>query len=230
MSFTCRVLETAGTVAVAAAEIVSAKIEEAITDRGECVLAVTGGSTPVETYRRLTCLDVDWTRICLVQTDERMLVDSGVRSSAGIEEIFGLTTNGERGNRPNWFPIPDGPAEQIAALYDKQLSVVRPVGVPDIAILGVGIDGHTASIFPRDLDAQRPERAIATTCDGQARVSLSVPYLRAVPTRLILAMGPAKAAAVAAIRSAATPLSPAAVILGDDGYLLVDEPAAGTRS
>lgn len=104
---------------------------------------------------------------------------------------------------------------------------LRAEGGPDIAVLGLGTDGHTASIF----DHARPEgvcqRVIATTYHGQQRVSLGLAYLRAVPTRILLATGTSKSAALAAILNPAPGAAPvsAAVVLGQDGYVLADAAA-----
>ncbi|MGW5440760.1 6-phosphogluconolactonase [Nocardia asteroides] len=225
MPLTRIIRRTPGELASAAADLIATQIHSAIEKTGECVIAVGGGTTPVATYRELAARDIDWARVVFVQTDERMNSEPTDRSAGAIEAALGLS---DPGHRATWYPIRlSCTSHTTAAAYDELLTRVRAVGGPDIAVLGLGTDGHTASIF----DHSRPEgtcqRVIATTYHGEQRVSLGLAYLRAVPTRILLATGTSKSAALAAILKPAPDAAPAsaAVVLGQDGYVLADAAA-----
>ncbi|GAD87068.1 MULTISPECIES: 6-phosphogluconolactonase [Nocardia] len=225
MPLTYMFRETPAGLASAAADLIATQIHSAIEKTGECLIAVAGGTTPVATYRELAARDIDWARVVFVQTDERMTPEPTDRSAKPIETALGLT---DPGHRATWYPIRAScTGHTTAAAYDEQLARLRAEGGPDIAVLGLGTDGHTASIF----DHARPEgvcqRVIATTYHGQQRVSLGLAYLRAVPTRILLATGTSKSAALAAILNPAPGAAPvsAAVVLGQDGYVLADAAA-----
>lgn len=225
MPLTCIVRRTPAELASAAADLIATHIHSAIEKTGECLIAVAGGTTPVATYRELATCDIDWARVVVVQTDERVTPEPTDRSARAIETALGLIDSGRRGS---WHPIRTScTGHTTAAAYDEQLSRLRAKGGPDIAVLGLGTDGHTASIF----DHTRPEgmcqRVIATTYHGQQRVSLGLAYLRAVPTRILLATGTSKSEALAAILNPVPGAAPAsaAVVLGQDGYVLADAAA-----
>ena len=116
-----------------------------LAQKGEAVIAVSGGSTPAALYRKLADARLDWSRVTIVLVDERW-VDPGEPGSnqtfveqtllsgqASKARFIGLKTAAET-------PL-DGVEEVEARLADT--------GKPDIVILGMGPDGHTASWFPR---------------------------------------------------------------------------------
>ncbi|MFD3595960.1 6-phosphogluconolactonase [Nocardia sp. NPDC058640] len=217
--------DTPADLASAAADLIATHVHSAISARGECLIAVAGGTTPVSTYRELTRRDIDWAKVVFVQTDERVTPQLADRSDGLIESALGLT---DPGHRATWHPIPvSGDGRETAAAYDEQLSLLRAEGVPDIAVLGLGTDGHTASIFDHTLREDPYQRVVATTYHGEQRVSLGLNYLQAVPTRILLATGGSKRAALAQILTPATgaAVTSAAVVLGQDGYILADAAA-----
>ncbi|MFQ6327058.1 6-phosphogluconolactonase [Nocardia sp. CWNU-33] len=225
MSLSCMFRETPAGLASIAADLIATHIHSAINATGECLIAVAGGTTPVSTYRELSRLDIDWAKVIFVQTDERVTPQPTDRSAGLIETALGLT---DPGHRATWSPIRvSGDGQETAAAYDNQLSRLRAEGVPDIAVLGLGTDGHTASIFDHTLGEAPYQRVVATTYHGEQRVSLGLNYLRAVPTRILLATGTGKRAALAEILNPATGTAPAsaAVVLGQDGYVLADAAA-----
>jgi len=222
---TCVFRDTPNEVVSAVAEQIASQIDSIITTAGECVLALAGGSTPAPSYRALSRLDIDWAKVHFVQTDERVIGEVAERSARLIETAFGLD---HRELRARWHPVVvHGDGARTAAAYADRLATVRPGGVPDIAILGLGVDGHTASIFNHNLDTDTSAAVVSTVYRGEERVSLGLEYLRAIPTRVVLATGASKRAALGSVLrpAAGTPRVPAAVVLGEDGYVFADAAA-----
>ena len=127
------------------------RIERAVTsrERSRFSLGLAGGSTPQAAYRLLGDSSVDWDVIDLWLSDERWVpwdhADSNGRMA--VESL------GERGTgliRPRWSELMR--VEESAAHYDAELRLLHGEAWPDMVLLGMGADGHTASLFP-DTDA-----------------------------------------------------------------------------
>ncbi len=230
MPLTCVFRDTPEEAAAAAVELVATQIHSAVTANGQCLIALAGGSTPAPTYRRLRSLDIHWAKVHFVQTDERVIPDATKRSATLIETVLGLD-HPEAAAR--WHPVlVHGDGASTAAAYADRLAALRSGGVPDIAVLGLGVDGHTASIFSHNLQSDAGEPVVSTVYQGEVRVSLGLDYLRRIPTRVLLATGASKRAALESVLSpaAAAPRVPAAVILGEDGYVFADDTARSERA
>ena len=193
--------------------------------RGMCVLALSGGTTPGPSYRRLSAMAVDWSRVQILQTDERISGEKAATAAAAIEqdliEPAGVPSD-------NWHPMPhDGVG--LDAAIDRYASLFRrlcPTGSPDVAVLGLGDDGHTASLFGNEPAESEPVLRTGPY-GGTERISLSAVALRRAEARLMLVSGSGKASAVKAL-AVADPLdaTPAVRIMFRHGELLVDRDAA----
>jgi 6-phosphogluconolactonase len=126
------------------------------------------------------------------------------------------------------------PPADAARAYEAELhAAMAPdaAGLPvlDLALLGLGEDGHTASLFPGDPAVERhdalcfPVRAVKPPPD---RITLSLDVLRAARRALILAEGPGKADAVARVLAGPDPAVPASLLVPEHTELVVDESAA----
>lgn len=177
----------------------------AIAKKGEAVLAVSGGSTPEALYRRLAKAEIDWARVCVVLVDERW-VDPG---ETGSNETFlrsTLMTGHAAAARLVGLKAPgDTPLDGLADVMARLSNIRFP---PDVVILGMGDDGHTASWFPR---AEGLEYALAETgapvCAIRAkqtevtgrlidRITLSRAALAGAGLSLLLIAGAGKKAAL----------------------------------
>ena len=198
-------------------------------------VALTGGSTPGEAYRRAARADADWSGAtlwfgddrCVAPDDERSnfrmaretLLDAIEGPAPAVERILG-----ERG--------PEAGAED----YEARLRGVFGAGMPelDLVLLGLGPDGHCASLFPGRPELEVVDRlAVGVPEAGLEpfvpRVTLTLPVINAAREVVFLVTGEGKARAAArAFGGEATPDVPASLVDPASGSLtiLVDPPAA----
>lgn len=170
--------------------------EEASATRGRFVLGLSGGSTPAPLYQLLANVDADWSRWHLVYTDERCLpYGDPERNSTLVERNWLSHTDFPPGN--HYLPELDKPPEQAAAAYAAAIAGLLPL---DMALLGIGEDGHTASLFPSH---DHPEQSVVAVRNAPKpppdRISLSYSTLCAAKTVCYLVAGENKQAVVNAV-------------------------------
>lgn len=130
--------------ATTAADLISDRLAQVEGDRAN--LALAGGSTPTATYRALQGLPVDWSRTDLWLSDERWVPhDSDESNGRMAEETLVGHLTGAAFHRPIYSPNVE--PDESAAYYEATLRRVIPDGRPDVVLLGMGSDGHTASLF-----------------------------------------------------------------------------------
>jgi 6-phosphogluconolactonase len=199
-------------------------------------IVLTGGSTARLAYERLAARDVDWSRCTLWFGDERCVPTDDERSNFGMarDALFDRLP----GKDPDVRRIPGelGP-DAGAAAYENELRAAFGEGIPrfDLMLLGLGPDGHCASLFPGDPAVEERERlAVGVARAGLAplvpRVTLTLPVLNAARHVLFLVMGADKAAATARAFGGGPDSSvPASLVAPTDGTLtvLIDPAAAG---
>lgn len=223
--------------ASAAAEDFVDCAERTLASTGRFRVAVAGGSTPRPVYRRLARSDlatrVLWERVHLFWGDERCVPPSDPASNYRMvrDELLSRV------------PIPEGnvhriagerPPDEAAAAYERDLGE-EPL---DLVLLGMGTDGHTASLFPDTLRlGQHLERVIATTApvEPASRVSLTLRAINEADTVRFWVSGADKAAVLCeAFRQfeSGDPQLPAARVHPASGKLcwLIDEAAGGVRN
>ncbi|NCA72305.1 MAG: 6-phosphogluconolactonase [Sphingobacteriia bacterium] len=194
-------LESAAAVAAEAACRISAAAGLAIARRGRfrCVLA--GGRTPLAAYRRLAESSEDWARWSLYLGDERCLpATDAQRNSHAIAQVLTERVPIDP-RRIHWIPAERGPAI-AAADYAGLIESALPF---DLILLGMGEDGHTASLFP---GLEVPADVLVAPVwqapkPPPERVTLTHAALAAAPLRLILITGADKRAAFTAWRGGA---------------------------
>jgi 6-phosphogluconolactonase len=211
-SFT--VLESAEDVALAAA----AAISDAVW-KGARSLVLAGGTTPKRCYELLSAMEVEWGRVSVLFGDERCVrpdhPESNYRMAreALLDKVAPATVYR--------MPAELGPDEG-ARLYEEVVAAVLPM---DLVVLGVGEDGHTASLFPGHpaLEAQGLVTGIHDSPKPPPeRVTLTLTALLAARTVIILATGAGKADAVARAKRHEVP---SGMIAG--ARWLIDRAAAG---
>lgn len=230
--------------AALAADRILEAAEEAVQERDLFTLALSGGSTPEKTYVLLAQPErsqrMPWKKTYLFWGDERFVPLDDSRSNYAMAQRSLLA----RAPIPdaNVFPIrPRATVEQTATAYAEILSgfFTMPIhGAPprfDLILLGLGDDGHTASLFPGKETLHRHDAWVVSSPPGTLpppvdRVTLTYPVLNAAREALFLVAGEKKASAVKAILEENAPLEthPAAGVRLAQGVLdwLLDEAAA----
>jgi 6-phosphogluconolactonase len=194
------------------------------TERGGHV-ALSGGSTPRPAYEAAARLAPDWSRVELWWADERCVPPEDERSNYRLVRES-LLDRLDRGATIEHRIRGELDAEKAAQAYEDELKGV----VFDMVLLGIGPDGHTASLFPNDpaLDELR-RRAVAVRRADVDRVTVTIPALNASDTIVFLAVGEDKSAAVAhAFRGKPDPATPASLVRSASGttIALLDRAAA----
>lgn len=223
----------------AAQSIVDSALE-AVAARGRFMLALAGGDTPRRTYARLAAAPrrdaMPWASTFVFFGDERCVpldhADSNYRMARETlldqvplpsEQVFAM---------PGDAPDPDAGAVAYARTLAQVLGLRRGE-VPrfDLVLLGMGLDGHTASLFPGSpvlKEIFRPVAAVhATAAAIPQRITLTLPVLNAATNVLFLVSGPEKAKAVRAVLDERA-LLPAGMVQPEKGRLvwMLDQAAA----
>ncbi|HID45851.1 MAG TPA: 6-phosphogluconolactonase [Chromatiaceae bacterium] len=189
-----RIVADAEAVAREAVQHILADAKEALDRNGRFSLVLAGGSTPARAYRLLAEQDQDWSAWHFYFGDERCLpVDDPERNSVMAQENL-FRHISLRPDQIHIIPAETG-AETAAALYAQEIAPVLPF---DLVLLGLGEDGHTASLFPGH---EHPEdRLVVAVQDAPKpppdRVSLNYGTLAAAGKRLFLISGKGKSDAV----------------------------------
>jgi len=216
-------LETLPDAAAAArrgAELIAAVAREAVAERGGCAIAVSGGTTPLPMFAALADQDVPWSELGIWQVDERI-----APRDHEDRNLTDLLASLPRVARVHEMPV-DGGADGLearAATYDT--------GLParfDLVHLGLGDDGHTASLVPGDpvLDVHDRDVAITGMYRGRQRMTLTFPVLDRARSVLFLVTGEEKAAPLRKLL-ARDPSIPAARVRAADQLAIVDLAAVG---
>jgi len=216
-------------VAREAAAIVAAEARAAIEARGRFVMAVSGGHTPWLMLRALTNEDVPWNSVHVVQVDERVAPDGDPdRNLTHLRES--LLGQGLSSERIHAMPVeaPDlGVAAAQYAVVLQQIAGSPPV--LDLVHLGLGPDGHTASLVPGDPVLNVTDVDVATTgvYQGRRRMTLTYPILNRSRRVLWLVTGNDKAEMVSRLCAGDTSIPAGRV---DSGRaLMVSDRAAASK-
>ena len=163
---------------------------------GNRSVALSGGNTALIFLGALKAANVDWKRITLFWVDERAVAPDDPESNYGLAKRMLLTPLGNKAPRAIPMPTDRMPLGQAALWYDAALATELNNGGLDLAILGIGEDGHVASLFPghRAL-IQDDLRAVAVEDAPKPpsrRLSLTLRYLLQTKKIWLIAPGPRK--------------------------------------
>ncbi|MTV25651.1 6-phosphogluconolactonase [Nitriliruptoraceae bacterium ZYF776] len=183
------------------AEVLAEALHAALGSRDRVSFGVSGGRTPLTVFARLAALDLDWERVAVLQVDERLAAEgSPERNLSGLAATLGRT-------RAHLHPVPVAPGvprDEVARRYAQVVTeVAGDPPVLDVVHLGLGADGHTASLFPGDPAALEVDAPVVATGAGPGpdRVSLTLPVLAAARRVVWIVGGQDKAEALVALRA-----------------------------
>ena len=199
-SYRLEVAVDAAQLARRAAERIAAAIDLALDERDRCQIALAGGSTPALAYGRLGQEHLPWDRVDVLLGDERWVPPTDPASNARMIGATLLAQEPARQARfhavPTELPTPEASAEAFEALV-RQLCPGDPP-VFDLLLLGLGDDGHTASLFPGTQATQVNDKAVTIGAGkGMERITLTAPVLSAARQVVFLVSGDGKRQALA---------------------------------
>jgi 6-phosphogluconolactonase len=203
------------------AELIAATSRAAIAERGRFALAVSGGSGPWPMFSQLEDFGLDWTKTEVFQVDERVApAGSDERNLTHLIESLSIGAQGSI--RP--MPVTDDDLEAAAERYAEQLPDVL-----DVAHLGMGSDGHTASLVPGDDVLEVTDRPVALTAveyQGVRRMTLTYPQLNRVRSLYWVITGESKREALAKLLAQDPSIPAGRVEPAGDSVILADLAAA----
>lgn len=213
-----REYSSAHDVATAAADFVATLAREAVSTKGTFSFAVSGGRTPWAMFAALATLDVPWSDVIIFQVDERIApVGDATRNLTNLERSLGEC-------RPTIMamPVNDSDLDDGAASYAKLLPEHF-----DLVHLGLGPDGHTASLIPGDAVLDVRDRLVGVTgvYQGEQRMTLTYPALSRAEQLLWLITGADKRTALGELLEGATSIpagcveAPASLVMADRAAL-----------
>ena len=223
-----RILADADAVAQEAAKVIAAEARSAVAARGRFIVAVSGGRTPWQMLRALANEDVPWSGMHVVQVDERIApagdpdrnlthLRKSLLEHAPLppEHIYAM-------------PVEEADLEAAARSYARMLEKIA--GIPpvlDLAHLGLGPDGHTASLVPQDPALNVTDRDVAITglYQKRRRMTLTYPALNRSRRILWVVTGAEKAHMLVRLRGGDLSI-PAGRIRREQALVLADPPAA----
>jgi 6-phosphogluconolactonase len=222
------ILPDADAVARKAAQIIAADARASVLARGRFVMAVSGGHTPWLMLRALANEDVPWQSVNVIQVDERVApAGDPDRNLTHLRESL-LEHAPLRPEQIHAMPVEASDLEAAAKRYALTLREIA--GTPpvlDLAHLGLGPDGHTASLVPGDpvLDVTDADVALTGVYQQKRRMTLTYPMLNRSRRILWLVTGKDKVTALQRLRDGDRSI-PAGRIRQDQALVLADSAAA----
>jgi 6-phosphogluconolactonase len=222
------ILADADAVAKTAAKLIAAEARLAVTERGKFVMAVSGGKTPWQMLRALANEEVPWSGVHIVQVDERVApAGDPDRNLTHLRESL-LSHAPLPESQIYAMPVNEADLETAAASYARTLEQIA--GTPpvlDLIHLGLGADGHTASLVPGDAVCDVTDRDVALTgvYQKRRRMTLTYPLINRARKILWVATGAEKVEMLGRLHKGDVSI-PAGRIQSQAAVLLADMAAA----
>jgi 6-phosphogluconolactonase len=190
-----------------AAEVLGRAIADAVDRRGVARVALSGGTTPADAYKKLAALALPFDKVVWYWVDERGVGPDHARSNYAAAARDLSLADGAHGlaHRMEGERDLDEAADAYASLLRRTFGVASAIAF-DAMTLGVGDDGHTASLFPGTGAVAVDDRLVAHVREQpdkglEARITLTTPVILEARVAVVLARGAGKRAAIAAARS-----------------------------
>jgi 6-phosphogluconolactonase len=194
-----------------------------VRDEAPRTFALSGGDTARQCYELLSVADIDWSRVSILFGDERWVPVGDPDSNEGMARFAFL--DNVRPHEIHSLREADGTIEEAAANYD---ALLRRLGSIDLVHLGLGPDGHTASLFPGSPSIEERERLVIPTGDDQhphPRLTFTYPALETARLVVFTVQGADKRDAFTAVQR--SDYLPAARVRADQTIWLADPAATG---
>jgi 6-phosphogluconolactonase len=216
-------------VARKAAAVIAAAARAAVTSRGRFIMAVSGGHTPWRMLRALASDELPWQQVHVVQVDERVAPAADPDRNLAHLRASLLDHAPLPPDHIHAMPVEAADLDRAAEQYALTLrDVAGSPPVLDLVHLGLGPDGHTASLVPGDpvLDITDADVAASGPYHGRRRMTLTFPVINRSRLVLWLVTGSEKAATLVRLRDGDRSI-PAARVRQDRSLVLADRAAAG---
>jgi 6-phosphogluconolactonase len=181
---------------------VTAQLRTALQQRGKASWAVSGGSTPKPLFTAMSSADLDWAQVQVALVDDRWVDIQHSRSNEAFVKSLLAKDHAAKAHYVGMKTPHDSPFEAVAAVNERYRRLAQPF---DSVLLGMGPDGHTASLFPgaqgleAALDPLGKQTCVAlkakrsdVTGDELDRMSLSAPAIMAAHQRVLMITGDTK--------------------------------------
>jgi 6-phosphogluconolactonase len=205
------------------ATLIAEAAAEAIAERGSFSLAASGGTEPWAMYRQLGGLAIDWARVEIFQADERVVPED--HPDRNLRHLLeSLPEEARERVRP--MPVTDEDLEAAADRYAESL----PERL-ELVHLGIGPDGHTASLVPGDPVLEVVDRRVAITSgeyQGHRRMTLTYPELERARRIFWLIVGEQKREALGWLMAGESSI-PAGRVRSEESLVIADEASAAGR-
>lgn len=206
----------------ALAQAIRHELRAAIAARGQATLAVSGGKSPIALFEQLRDQALDWARVTVLLVDERGVPHDHADSNTQLVRQHLLQGAAAAASFATLFDaapadLNDAALNQLVASANQRLSAI-PFPL-DVVVLGMGEDGHTASLFPgapgldHALTSAGPIAGVRPTTAPHARLTLTLPVLLAARHLHLSMAGDAKRGVYQAAAKAANPALPISLLL-----------------
>jgi 6-phosphogluconolactonase len=211
-----------------AALFVAHCVRQAAAVRGQSLVAFSGGTTPRRMLELLATQDLPWETLHVFQVDERVVPRGDERRNLTLLQRTLVGDGFLRPDRLHAMPVEAGDAEAAAREYQQTLeSIAGTPAALDLVQLGLGADGHTASLFPSDPTVSIEDRDVAAAGvhAGLPRLTLTLPAINRARTRLWLVTSVDKAPRLREL-VAGEGESPACLVRRNESFVIADRAAA----
>ena len=209
-------------------------IDEGRASRDVAHIALAGGTTPRRTYELLATQIDDWLGVEIWFGDERAVGPDDPESNYRmVQETLLAGGSGPAVHRIEGERGPEAAAAAYGEVLAERLPTEDGVPVLDLALQGLGPDGHTASLFPGNPAVEADGICVAVHGAPKPppdRITLTVPVLRAARAIVFLATGGEKAHAVRGLLARPNPAIPSSLLAGERTEVIVDRDAAPARN
>ncbi|MFC3875042.1 6-phosphogluconolactonase [Neisseria musculi] len=201
MAYQWHSYENAAAASAALADAAEAALQHALNKKGSAVLAVSGGRSPIAFFEALSQKNLDWQNIGITLVDERIVPTTHADSNTGLVRRHLLQNQAAAAQ---WIPVVEAGTTETGLQPETVVqTALQHYRQPDVLVLGMGGDGHTASLFPqapqldKGLDRNNPTPLLHTTpvTAPHERVSMTLAAIAQTPA-VFLAIGGAEKKAV----------------------------------